>query len=307
MRRSTPKNRLSNLVAPYIAARNKNRPLGRLLSSRTEEHLASCVSAFSRFLGRPAKTTDLTPTKINRFLESLMVGGASPYTAKTRRGGLLVLWRYARSRRLTKVDPRQIRTVHTPQLSIEGYDVGAMTKLLAHAATIPHRRRHTQVPHSVWWDSVLRATWETAARCGDMMTLEPQHFDPATPALWVAESKTGKAGWRPLSKATAAAIATCLSYGPANRNRIWPGVQPRQFPRAFTQFARAAGVKGTSRYIRRGSSSAVDANFPGQGWVFLRHSTPKIFPTFYRVAKIADKNPVRPPELPDRPDFNGAA
>lgn len=285
---------LAELVRAYIAAKNLERPLGRELSFKTREHLTDAVAVFSRYLNRPAIADDLTAVCVNEFLRTLIELGKSPYTVRNRRTGLRVLWRFAHDCGLVQ-QWCGVRTVHCPPLAINGYDVAKMQLLLAHVATLRGVVRSTKIPRPTYWDAFLKTDWEVGLRIGDMLMVTIEHFD-ATGWLWTSESKTGKAGWRRLRLATVESIAACIGANPS-RERIWPGYTRKNICRAFTELAKAAGVGGTSKYIRSGGSSEYDRLFPGNGWRFLRHSSPEVWEKHYRVDRICDQDAPSPPPL----------
>lgn len=286
--------RLSDIACAYIVHRNARRPIGKGLSFKTCEHLFGCVQAYSRYLSRRATTLDLRRSKLNQYLTWMIESGAKPYTVKNRRTGLLILWRHAHRMKLA---PRcsGVRPVDTPPLAIDGYDVPRMEKLLAYSATLKGVQRRTGVSRSLYWDSFLRTDWEAGLRIGDMLRVELPHFDPDG-WLWCIESKTRKGGWLRLSPETAASVSASIAANP-KRNFIWPGYTRRNICRAFRELADGAGVGGTSRFIRRGGSSECDRLNPGQGWRFLRHSSPVVWEKHYRVDKIVRQDSPGPPPL----------
>lgn len=285
---------LADLAGEYVIARNGEKPIGRELSAKTRSHLLECVAAFSRWLGRPAFVDDLSAEAMNTFLLDCIAAGRSPYTAKCRRTGLMVLWRFAQRLQLSTVQPG-VRSVDCPPLAIDGYDLGRMDALLTFVQKMRGTVRYTGVPRSIYWDSCLRTKWDAGLRAGDMTRIQSEHFD-SSGWLWANESKTHKGGWLPIQLSTAQAIVECLSRRPG-RDLIWPGYSPRTFCRAFSKIAKESGVNGTTRFVRRGASSELESKHPGEGWKFLRHSCPQLFQRHYRVGKIVDRCSPRPPEL----------
>lgn len=286
---------LENLVRAYIAAKNDERPMGRELSTKTCEHYFECARVYSKFLERRAVVDDLNKAEITRFLKSLIDSGLSAYTVKNRRTGLMLLWRFARRKRLTKQKCRGVRAIYCPPLAINGYSLAEMDRLLAHVALLRGVIRTTAVSKPIYWGSFLRTDWEVGMRIGDMIRVGIEHFD-AGGWLWCYETKTHKAGWRRLRPSTAESIAQCIAANP-HRKLIWPGYTRKNICRAFTELAAAAGVKGTSKYIRSGGSSECDRVHPGSGWQHLRHSSPVVWQNHYKVDKIVDQNKPLPPEL----------
>lgn len=286
---------LEELVRAYISAKNEERPMGRELSTKTCEHYLECARVYSKFLERRALVEDLNKAEIMRFLQSLIDSGLSAYTVKNRRTGLMLLWRFARRMRLTKHKCKGVRAIYCPPLAINGYSVQQMDQLLSHVSSLVSVVRTTGVTKPIYWGSFLRTDWEVGMRIGDMISVGIEHFD-ASGWLWCYETKTHKAGWRRLRPSTAESITNCIAANP-HRKLIWPGYTRKNICRAFTELAAAAGVKGTSKYIRSGGSSECDRQHPGSGWQHLRHSSPVVWQNHYKVDRIVEQDKPMPPEL----------
>lgn len=286
---------LSDIARAYIAAQNAERPIGKELSTKTCEHLFGCIAVYSRYLCRSSCLSDFNAEVLNAFLTSLIIAGRSEWTVKNRRTGLLVLWRFA-CRQGWAGPCIGVRPVRPSQHSINGYSIDQMTAFTAYVKHLRGVVRNTGIPKAIYWDSFLRTKWEVGLRIGDMLRVDIPHFD-ISGWLWTEESKTGKCGWRRLRLSTTESIAACIAARPS-RQRIWPGFKIRNAYRAFKELAKRAGVNGTSRYVRSGGSSEYDRLHPGQGWRFLRHSSPQVWERHYRVDRICDQDELGPPEIP---------
>jgi integrase len=159
---------------------------------------------------------------------------------------------------------------------------------------------NTRIPSNLYWTSFVRTQWDLGLRAGDVLAITTSAYDRAG-RLWVYEHKTHKSGWHTLRPSTSEAIASCLAANPG-RSLIWPGLKPRSFYRAFSRLAAAACLPGTSRWLRSGSSSAVEKANPGQGWRFLNHSGPAVFEKHYRIDKVCQPESIMPPEIGSGPD-----
>ncbi len=286
---------LADVVRAYIVARNSQRPIGRELSPKTCEHYFECARAYSNHLRRAATAADFECRRITEFLLAMLSAGRSPYTVKNRRTGLLVQWRFAYLQGWAGAPCSGVRSIYCPPLAINGYNLQQMNRILAHIASLRGVIRTTGVAKPLYWSSFLRTDWEVGMRIGDMIRVGIEHFDPSG-WLWCYETKTHKAGWRRLRPSTAESVANCIAANP-HRKLIWPGYTRKNICRAFTELAAAAGVKGTSKYIRSGGSSECDRQNPGSGWQHLRHSSPVVWQNHYKVDRIVDQDKPLPPEL----------
>jgi integrase len=292
--RRQPTKRLKKLVEEYIADRNEERPVNAPLAKASCAFLRECVATFARYLCRPPTVADLTAEHVNGMLRYLLKNGRSAYTVKSRRTGMRALWKYAHSRGLAGPFER-VQNVRLPALNVQGYDDQAMTALIEHVATMRGVLRSTGLPKRMWWETFLAVLWETGIRSGDMLLIEPKHFDKKG-WLWIEEQKTGKRAWLHIRPSVAERLVEFINFD-YSRERIWPGYTRRNLSRAFAEMVDAVGVGGTLRWIRRGAASDVERLHPGAAWRFLRHSVPTLFDKHYRVDKIVEQNPVTPTEI----------
>lgn len=286
---------LLDVVRAYINAQNEERPIGRELSALTCRNYFETATVYSRHLQRRACVDDFEAAKVTDFLCAELAAGRSAYTVKGRRNCLLIHWRFAHKRGWASRPCEGVRSIHCPPLAINGYSFAEMETLLSHVSKLVGVLRKTAVPKPIYWGSFLRTDWEVGMRIGDMIRVGIEHFDPSG-WLWCYETKTHKAGWRRLRPSTAESITACIAANP-HRKLIWPGYTRKNICRAFTGLAAAAGVKGTSKYIRSGGSSECDRQHPGSGWQHLRHSSPVVWQNHYKVDRIVEQDKPMPPEL----------
>ncbi len=288
---------LTNLIDRYVDRRNEDRPIGRELSSETKACYVHIAMALRAYLGREPTINDLTHHQVNAWLGDLLKTGRSAYTVKSYRTRVLVLMRFVKSEgRMSNAEPDRVRRIHCDRLEIKGYGTGAMLQLLNAAAEMKGVVKRTGINRRIYLVSMLLLMWNIGCRIGDIKTIRVSKFD-STGRLWVFENKTRKSRWHRLHPITRDAIAACIAAAPA-REFIWPGYSSRNICRMFVEFAKAVGVGGSSKYIRRGSASAFDRLSPGQGWRFLNHSDPRVFEQHYRDAELSGDDQLMPPALP---------
>jgi integrase len=283
---------LTYLIVRYVASRNRHRPIGNDLSPATVLHLENSVKHFAAWLHRKPLVSDLVPSTLNKYLTDSV---HAPRSAKSRRTALLVLMRYARRRKLITHSARRVRPIACPPLDVQGYTPESMQTLVAYLQSRLHTVRGTGIPKSIYWSSLALTQWNIGLRIGDFTRVRVRDFNPEG-WLWAKENKTKKETWLRLHPSTTEAIRLSIAASP-NREMIWPGMMPESLSRAFSRLAREAGVSGTSQWVRRGASSAVEQTSPGNGWRFLRHSSPKVFDEHYRIAKVCDAALPLPPDV----------
>ena len=287
---------LIDFVEYYITVTNEERPIGRELSPRTRIYYLECVKSYAAYLKRPPTLEDLAPECVNKFI-AWTYANRSAYTAKARRTGLRALLRFAKREGLTNADPDRLRRVYCERLQTKGYNQTDMEKLVAAARALRGRNiRFTGVPKSVYYSSLLMCMWNTGLRIGDIPEIEVAGFDAPKGRLFALEHKTRKSRWHKLHPGTAAAIAECIAFEP-DRQFVWEGHRKRNLHRAIKAIIAAAGLTGSSRYIRRGAASELERLQPGLGWRFLNHSDPRVFDNHYRCADICEDESLAPPSL----------
>ena len=177
---------IASVVRAYIAAKNAELPIGQELSVRTCSYYFECEHVYSRYLRRASRVADFTADSITAFLRSLLDSGCSPYTAKARRTGLLVQWRFAHRQGLAP-PCAGVRPVFCPPLPVQGYGAAEMQQLLSHVATLRGVVRLSGIPKQIYWESFLRTDWEVGMRVGDMLRVTLDQFERSG-WLWCAES-----------------------------------------------------------------------------------------------------------------------
>ncbi len=258
----------------------------------------SAVTSFERSLNRPATVGDLTTANVNAWLFSL-VEQVSRETAHGYRRTVLMLWRYAYDSGLLAEYPRKVRPIKRPRRIIEGYDADQMAKLLRTADIEPGVFPQNGIERRLWFVAFLLAAWATGLRLGDLLRIEREWIrtdDTGAGRLSLVMHKTGDAIDRLLPAGAVAAIDRLMASGPSRKLCFPLWTDQRDYYREFKLLARQAGLGGTTKYIRRGSSSEVERQLSGGGRNHLGHRSAGLFETAYRVDRIVGKNIPLPPE-----------
>jgi integrase len=242
----------------------------------------------------------LADDAVNAWLLRRKNDGRSPRTVKGNRISLLMLWRSAAREGLVG-QPQFIRVVKCPESVIEGYDARQMRALIDAADRMRGNFVGTRIDKRRWWRSLLLSYWDTSLRLGDLFSIERAWIVPqprGVGSLSIVQQKTGGVTRHFLRKRTMAAIDTCMKSPNDGRRLIWSmPFGRRAFYRAFKRLAESAGLGGTSKYIRRGSSSEVERIAPGMGSIHLGHKSPDLFRKSYRVARIVQPEVILPPPI----------
>jgi integrase len=259
------------------------------------------VVSFERFLERPAMLADLEPRAVNAWIAAL-VETVSRETAHSYRRFILVLWRAAYDVGAGPEYPRRVRRIKRPQRIVEGYDTEQIAKLLTTADALHGNFPSNGIERRLWWVAFLLVAWNTGLRLGDLLAIQRSGIHPAqdgSARLSIVMQKTGRTIERILAPSTMAAIERLMISGPT-REIVFPlWIARRDYYREFKALARSAGLPGTTKWIRSGSSSEVERMCPGAGRTHLGHRSIGLFEAAYKVERIIGTQIPIPPE----PDF----
>jgi hypothetical protein len=161
---------LRDFVAAFAAARD--------VSSGYIDQLFWAVHGLEKFAAKPVRTRELTADLLNEYLRWMRDHGRSNETRRSRRRNLLILWRAAADLGLA-VEPigrRIMRIVGCDRITL-AWTFREACGLLATASRLdgcyPNgiRRAH-------YWDSYIRAAWDSALRGCDLRSLERDWIPP---------------------------------------------------------------------------------------------------------------------------------
>jgi integrase len=168
------------------------------LSPGYQEQLGVVVRLFERFLGRPAKPSDLTGQTVRGWMRWMLSLPRSPRTVNGRVATLCSLWRYAAKKKLTRETPDEIPHIREPQnipISYTDSEFGAMV------AACSTRRKYGPVMRAM-----LLVLWDTGCRLSAVLKAKRSAFDSHNRTVRITEPKTGKEQVYSLSPSTVDAL-----------------------------------------------------------------------------------------------------
>jgi integrase len=169
-----------------------------------------------------------------------------------------------------------------------------MTHLLEATEHITGRDIPIGVKRSAFWRAIILAAWSTGLRLGDIERIKRDQIG-SDGSLIVHQQKTG----RPvLCKLSAEAMAAIEKIGHTPSGFIFGGrLSSCVMFSDFRTLAAAAGLKGTSKKIRKSGATAVESAIPGAAKGFLGHQTHGLsYRHYVDPTKIGDNRP-EPPRL----------
>jgi len=239
--------RLPEYVASYLLAND--------VSARTAADYRWIATYFDRDTHLPLD--EFTAAKINAYLVALKERGWLPPSLRGMRTKLLVLWRAAYRDGYTDnpADGDRVRKIKVPRPNPIGLTPEDMRSLIAYCEReLRHHLISVRVPTGDYLAALFAFLWDTGMRVGDAVAMEFEDIETGT-VTWL-QSKTGVWHQAVLSAQTRDRIERIRL---PVRAVIWPR-PARNKTALFRLIKRAflgAGLKGTSKYIRRGVATDV--------------------------------------------------
>ena len=250
------------------------------VTASTVEHYKWVVRSFERLAG-PVELDSLSGDDVNRWLGHLKEIGRSPFTIKQRRISLLVLWRSAWEDGLAPpLEP--VKRLKPLQHDPQAWTVDEVRKLLA-AAEASSR--------PLFWCSLVRAGYDSGLRLGNLLALRVEQVAAVVRLRQVKVGTPVSVQLRPETLESIRQQAT----GRDVSGLVWPLWGRREaFYRGFRRLVASAGIrKGTFRWLRRASATAVESVEPGRATELLGHRSRAVTEQFY-----LDRSQLSRPPLP---------
>lgn len=194
----------------------------------TEEYktnLSGTISRFSESLGHEAELSDLTISKISRYLTAYSKNW-KPRSTNNQRQILLMFWRAAHSRKFTKrrpPDPKLIRVIPEEFDPPEAWNDDQVNRLMEQAAD--QSGEICGVPAGLWWLSLTLVIYETSCRISATLSVPPNHYDGI--GIMVRKQKNHRPQWYRLSSEACQMIKQVMEYNQGygkrkrKQQRIW--------------------------------------------------------------------------------------
>lgn len=220
-------------------------------------------------LHRAAKACQtISRERVNAYLKARLELVSSVTVANERRM-LLTLWRWGFENDLLAAAPRGIMPIHQRPKPIRAWSEAQVRKLIETAQVFNGMFR-CGLAKRFFMTAWARLGYETGARWGDLWSMRFSDIDVDT-IRWTM-NKTGDHMSRPLSVPCLVEVQRIQPFSPDGRILGW-ACQKRYAMRLWKELCAAAGVDGTSRWLRRSGATHVEIRSPGKARVFLGHRT----------------------------------
>jgi integrase len=252
------------------------------------------VSAdYRQALLRVAKSmanSGITPLTIetpafNRWL-ALLSSSATTRSNYRRMG--LTLWRAAIDAGLTEKSIGRIATVKAPVSPPVAWSIEELKQLLDYIDTMRGDFTYgSGCPHRPFWRAWVLLGYESGLRMGDLHNLRASAVRRGR--LYVVAHKTGQPIGKRLTRECAAAVDELVARGDGQTVFKWALARTWLFLH-FKRVVEAAGLRGSTKFLRRSGATHVEATQPGTARAFLGHKS----------IGLAEKHYLDPTLLPDR-------
>lgn len=234
------------------------------VSAEYADQLGFALRDFEKRLAHRARLADLSPPAINDWAKSR--GDVSGRTRRNYLKSMLTLWRFAADSDLCAPPPmRKIVKIVAPPGIPRAWTKEEAERMLVAARRM--RGTYNGISKALYWESYIRAAWDTGWRPSDLRSLE---IDWLSETLIVIQHKTKKVVRSHLHPET---IACIRSTFPPQRRLIWPlWASLQSWKTAAKRLAVRAGLSGSVGRLRASSGTAVEVAFPGRGHTHLGNS-----------------------------------
>lgn len=272
---------LADLFDAYVASRET--------SSRYRESLLRTVRKAQG--SGIVEIRQLTPERVNKFLNSLTVG---PTTRSNIRRELLTLWRYAFEEGMTEVFPARVTRIRPKHSPPQAWSMERLEQLVDLARVdetpiggVSDLRVCDVLP--AW----IHVAYDSGLRFGDVLSLHRSNFRNG--CVCITASKTGKPLVRRLSENGEMAVRELLKASPDESLFRW-ALPRRRAVKMWRAFLDRHNLEGSSKWLRRSCATYVERKQPGAATRYLQHSNPMLAPKHYLDETLFDI-PEGPPPI----------
>ena len=224
---------------------------------------------YEAWAGGPVQLLELDEASVSAWLRDYAASGVVPETVRSKKVGILALWRAAADEGLCEPPTRRIRSVRVPYKPPTCWTWEEVSALLTACQGLKRWHR-TGLRRSAGFDLAIRLAWDTGLRQGDQWRLPVADIRPDG-AVSLVQSKTGRPVICQLSASTVEALRISLSVAP--RQLVTPWLSSHEtFDDQFKRLVAKAGIRpGTWKWLRRASATDVEIQRPGAATAHLGH------------------------------------
>lgn len=272
----------------------------RDIAASTKMQLTYAMRSFDRYFvprfGHPATLDELTDDLVNEWLLDMKAMGLSQSYIRSHRVWMVTLWRASHEAERCQTFPRRIRRIKKPETIPEAWSADQVRLLLATVAELKGYYRYTGYKKSLWWTCYIMVAWDTALRLCDLLAITPKQVG-ADGRIVLIQAKTGWAHTAQLRPETMEALKRLGSLEVEETILPWNPKTRRHLHSCFRDILKAAGLKGSPKWLRRASATALEQKNPGAAMAHLGHRTPGLCYKHYVDPRLIQRDKPLPPPL----------
>lgn len=235
----------------------------------------------------------MSDSLFNRWLAGLR---CSPTTRSNYRRMGLTLWRAAIDHRLASQCIGRIARVKAPLPPPVAWRRQELDTLLRAADALPGLFR-SGCPRRLFWRGWILTGYYTGIRRGDLHHLRADQCRDGR--LWLVQHKTGQPIGKILPPDCASVLDELIARGDGE-TIFWWALKRKWAFLHFRDLVKAAGLHGSTKWLRRSGATHVEMEQAGSASRFLGHLSPQLAQKHYLdPTLLADRVPV-PPSLTQR-------
>lgn len=245
-------------------------------------------------VARSMQATGITPLTIedSEFNDWLTGLGRSATTRSNYRRMGLTLWRYAVEVGMTHQRIGRVKKIKAPVPPPIAWSIDEVRHLL-NLASDQRGEFSSGCPKRLFWRAWVLLGYETGIRFRDMHDLRGTALRGRR--LTVLQHKTQQPIGKCVSDECAHAIEELIARSPDGTVFKW-ALSRRWVIMHFKSLTSAAGIAGSTKWLRRSGATAVEAAHPGSAQRFLGHLSPGLAQKHYLdQSLLSDRVPSPPP------------
>lgn len=188
-------------------------------------------------------------------------------------------------------DIPSVKPVRKPTIAWTQDDIGVLYK------TALNQKGHfsSSCAKNLFWPAFILIGYETGIRFGDILALTSCQVRGKR--LFITHSKTGVASAKIVSKQCKSFVDRLVAASPDDRVMGW-ALSRKYVTRYFKRLVAEAGLKGTSKYLRRSGATHCEQQQSGSATRFLGHISGQALAQRHYIdwTQLSEAVP-RPPEL----------
>lgn len=257
--------------------------------------LVYVVNCFEKHLARPARLADLNRGTVNAWLAGLLARKLDPETVRGRRTAMLGIWKHAIESDEIETPPVRIRKIKVADKPPTCWDLPELRKLLKVARGLDGvMNRDRRISRSDFWQAYIYADYGTGLRLGDLRRLRFDQIGPDGTVI-VVQSKTGELHVGHIEAKGLRLLARLKTPG---RQLVFGDlVNQSNTQRYFRKLVKLAGLRGSTKWIRRTGATWSEVKQAGSAQRYCGHKTPGVVWKSYLDRRFLQARKPKPPRL----------